>query len=307
MLFTIGWGPGYFADHTDGPPPVPRATAMSSFETPTIDDFDVCIHAVADDNGRLADLEDALRGDGGPLAETIPSLDGALSWRETRTGFMGPGIPAAHQDTGGIPSSHPVAADAPLFMGFTSGFRKNQATEDDVTIESGPLAGGTTMHVSRMRLRLDSWYQLLDDDQRAHRMFAPQTSASEVAKIGNDADPHVDQIDASADQGVVGHLQASAQARRNDRPIILRRDFNTVDDGQAGLHFVCLQRDIDDFVATREAMNAANATERNPAVGPRVNNGIKEFMFVTHRANYLIPPRSQRSFPLLASRDDALT
>ena len=44
-------------------------------------------------------------------------------------------------------------------MGFKSGLKKNQATEDNVTIAGGPFAGGTTMHNSYMRLRLDSWYR----------------------------------------------------------------------------------------------------------------------------------------------------
>jgi hypothetical protein len=76
------------------------------------------------------------------------------NWRETRTGFTGPGLPAAHQDVGGIPSSKPISATTPLFMGFKSNLKHNQATEADVAIASGAFADGTTMHVSQMRLRL---------------------------------------------------------------------------------------------------------------------------------------------------------
>ena len=46
-------------------------------------------------------------------------------------------------------------------MGFKSSLRRNQATEDYVTISEGPFVGGTTMQVSYMRLRLDSWYEQL--------------------------------------------------------------------------------------------------------------------------------------------------
>lgn len=67
-----------------------------------------------------------------------------------------------------------------------------------------------------------------------------------------------------------------------------------------------LQREIADFVATRQAMNAARAPFQNASIDARVNNGIKEFIFVTHRANFVVPPRSQRSFPLLPGRDEAL-
>ena len=307
-LSLIGWGPGYLARHVDGRVSIPPPERLASFETPELQDLDVCLHLAGNDEQRLADIEAALVRSTGPLSSSVPSLSGVLTHRETRTGFTGQGIPAARQDVGGIPTSRPVPKDSPLFMGYTSGFRRNQATEDDVTVESGPLAGATTMHVSRMRLRLDSWYELLDDDQRAARMFAPQTSDAEARATTNEADPHADELDSSArERGVVGHLQASAAARRDGRPVILRRDFNTTDGGQAGLHFVSLQRDIADFVTTRRAMNAAQAPFRNPAITPRTNNGIKEFIFVTHRANFLVPPRVQRAFPLLAGREQALT
>jgi hypothetical protein len=198
----------------------------------------------------------------------------------------------------GIPAYHPVAARAPLFMGFKSGFRRNQATEDDVTIASGPMSGGTTMHVSRMRLRLESWYAL-DEADRVARMFAPQVTARDVAGFTNDAPSHPRQLTYAARRyGVVGHAQSSATVRQHDRPLILRRDFDTVDDGQAGLHFVSLQRTIEDFVKTRRAMNAARAPYLNPAITPTDNNGINEFIFVVNRANYVIPPRSKRAFPL---------
>ena len=68
-------------------------------------------------------------------------------------------------------------------MGFKSGFTKNQATEDDVTIADGPFAGGTTMQVSYMRLRLDSWYQVLNERERVARMYAPQVTPAQVARF----------------------------------------------------------------------------------------------------------------------------
>lgn len=53
----------------------------------------------------------------------------------------------------GIPAGNPVPADSPLFMGFHSGFRKNQTTEDDVTIPDGPLAGASSSLSSQSALR----------------------------------------------------------------------------------------------------------------------------------------------------------
>jgi hypothetical protein len=60
-------------------------------------------------------------------------------------------------------------------------------------------------------------------------------------------------------------------------------------------------------VLTRTAMNQASAQLQNPEITPTVNNGINEFIFVLKRANYLLPPRADRSFPLLPGRAAALS
>jgi dye decolorizing peroxidase len=308
LLFTVGWGPHYFEHVLGVDSPVPHPEALSTFELPTLDAFDACLHLACDDEKRLDAVVGALVH-GAPLAGADGPVDlrSALSFRELRSGFVGDRLPAAHQDVTGIPSSHPVPKSAPLYMGFKSGFAKNQAGEDDVTIGEGPFAGGTTMHVSRMRLRLESWYGLLDERERVARMYAPQLSPAQVDRFTTDAPSKPDKLPQAARRyGVVGHSQASAVARRNGKPLILRRDFDTTDGGEAGLHFVALQRTIADFVTTRKAMNAARATYLNPAITATVNNGINEFIFVTHRANYVVPPRQLRSFPLLPGREAAL-
>lgn len=303
VLIALGWGPDYFDRFTTAPSPIPVPERLSSFETPELDRHDLCLHLASDTESRLDDIIAALTNATGPLSATISAVPAVLELADLRRGFVGAGLPAQRQDTGGIPESKPVADDTPLFMGFRSGFRKNQATEDDVTIESGALAGGTTMHVSRMRLRLDSWYELFDEDQRAARMLSPRTTATDARALTNEAPSFANELDDDAQQhGVVGHLQAAATARRQGRPLIIRRDFNTVDGEEAGLHFVALQRSIDDFKATRLAMNAADTAGRHSGIDARTNTGINEFIFVTNRANYLVPPRSLRSFPLLADQ-----
>ena len=297
LLFLVGWGPRYFERTLGIRSPVERPRPLSAFELPTLDDYDLCVHLACDDEPRIVAAAQALRSTAGPI----------LGWGETRTGFVGARLPASHQDVSGIPSGRPVPASAPLYMGFKSGYRHNQASEEAVTIREGALAGGTTMHVSRMRLSLDSWYGLLDEQDRVARMFAPQVTPAQVADFETDAPSHPNLLDAAARRyGVVGHAQAAARARRNGKPRILRRDFDTTDDGVAGLHFVSLQRTIEDFVATRTAMNAARSSYINPAITDTVNNGINEFIFVTHRANYAVPSRAQRAFPLLPGRERAL-
>jgi hypothetical protein len=138
-------------------------------------------------------------------------------------------------------------------------------------------------------------------------MYSPQTSPEQVKRFTTDAESNPGLIDqAITKHGVIGHSQASARARRHGKPVILRRDFDTVDGGQAGLHFVSLQRTIGDFVKTRQAMNQAGAQLKNPAITDTVNNGINEFIFVRRRANYILPSRSERAFPLLDGRGTLL-
>jgi hypothetical protein len=60
--------------------------------------------------------------------------------------------------------------------------------------------------------------------------------------------------------------------------------LQTADGGLAGLHFVSLQRTIEDFVSTRTAMNATSAQLNNPSITDTVNNGINEFIFVLNVA-----------------------
>jgi hypothetical protein len=234
-------------------------------------------------------------------ADADLTLEAILIWRGTRSGFTGTGIPAARQHVAGIPAGGPVPEQSPLFMGFKSGLRKNQASEDDVTIASGPFAEGTTMQVSYMRLQLDDWYGSLSQAERVALMYSPQTTVRAAERFTTDASGNPNKItQAITHFGVVGHAQASAQARRHDRPVIIRRDFNTVDGGHAGLHFVSVQRSIQDFVATRNAMNATGAHNINRRITGTANNGINAFIEVRRRANYVTPSRADRSFPLLA-------
>jgi hypothetical protein len=299
LLFTVGWGPSYFTKVLRTGSPVPVARPLSPFELPSIDRFDMVLHLAGDDEQRLARIERALTG--GDAVPGIPeSIDVSriLTRRDTRTGFIGPGLPASHQRVGGIPGGSPVPRSAPLFMGFKSSLKRNQASEDDVAIPGGPFADGTTMGISHMRLRLSSWYQDLDERQRVALMYAPQVTPSDVRRVTTDPPADAHELEAAIRRhGVIGHAQTTARARRNGKPVILRRDFDTVDGGQAGLHFVSLQRTIEDLIRTRAAMNASSAQLQNPAITDTDNNGINAFIFVLRRGNYLIPPRTARSFP----------
>ena len=307
LLFTASWGTSYFK-RIGVASPIPKATRLASFEHPTIDEYDLCLHLASDDEQRLVAVERALiHGAELDGVEGSLALAPAFSWRDTRTGFVGAGLPAAHEHVRGIPAGRPVSRGAPLFMGFHSSLKHNQASEDAVTIADGDFKGGTTMHVSYMRLELDRWYGSYTEEQRIARMYSPEMTPEKVREITTDAPGQPQLIEQAIKRyGVIGHSQATALARRNNKPLILRRDFNTIDGGQAGLHFVAVQRSIDDFVVTRNAMNANGAHLENKRITATKNNGVNDFIDVRRRANYIMPSRADRSFPLLPGRETVL-
>jgi len=277
LLLCLGWGRRWFERHTTLGSEVARPLPMAAWEDPVLEDFDACLHLAGDDEERVATAGDELFA-AGPLAVA-----------ETRTGFTGTDV-VARRVAG-------VASESPLLLGFHSGLRGNQAREADITIADGPLAGGTTMHVSRIELDLERWYALAED-RRAALMLSPATSARAAAALVEDARSDADRLPAlAARHGVVGHAQAAGRARLHGRPRINRRDFATVDGGRPGTHFVSLQRSLADFDATRAVMNAADARHHHPAIGPRAGNGINAFMEVRSRATFGVPPRSARGYP----------
>ena len=305
LLFTLGYSPAYF-DRFETDVDLPEPTALADFEDPEFDTPDALLHLASDHESVVLAAEEALKG----TRETVndhemsATFDGVFTTNERRTGFIGAGLPADNQDAEGIPDSEPVPEDAPLFMGFKSGFSGNQASEDRVTIDSGPFAGGTTQHLSRIRLHLQQWYEQDTRDQRVSKMFCPaHADEGRVESVGENlgTDSAIDEcpedvVESSRSEGVVGHAQKAAQARDDDSPLLLRRDFDSTDSGEAAVHFLSLQQSIADFVTTKAMMNGTDVADES-AVGRRVNNGILQYMTVKRRGNYLLPPRSDRALP----------
>jgi hypothetical protein len=287
LLTCLGWGASWFERHTPRPTLIARPLPMAAWENPTLDDFDACLHLAADDEPRLAEVTRALFGEG-PLDQRP-----RLALREIRSGFVGARLVGERMTGVGVPP------ESPLLLGFHSGLRGNQAPESAITIPDGPLAGGTTMHVSRIHLDLERWYSL-DLERRTRLMFSAATTPGAAARFTTDAASDADRLPAlAARHGVVGHAQAAGRARLHGRPRINRRDFATTDDGQPGTHFVSLQRSLQDFNATRAVMNAADARAHHAGIGERRANGINAFMSVTSRATFAVPPRRLRAYPHL--------
>ncbi|CQH54325.1 uncharacterized protein HHUB_2073 [Halobacterium hubeiense] len=317
LLFSVGYSPAYFRrfdaalpESVDLPDPEP----LSPFEDPVFDTQDALVHLASDRADVVLEAEHALTG----RTETAngvsveAALTDVLTVDSRRTGFVGAGMPAERQDADGVPDSEPVPEDAPLFMGFTAGFRENQASEDRVTIQTGPFAGGTTKVVANLRQRLDDWYGEQDYDERVMELFSPGHAADDlVAGVGDNlgansrVDDYVDDIETHArEYGRVGHAQKAARANRDgDGSVrVLRRHFESTDDvgsdrAVASLHFPSLQREISTFEEVRRAMNGTDVTEATPAVRQRVNNGILEYIFVRRRGYFLVPPRESRALP----------
>lgn len=308
LLITTSYSPAYF-ERFDQPLPktvdLPMPRALASFEDPTLDAPDTVIHLASNHAQIVLGAEEALKGNTPTLngvAQPDASITESFEIVDRRTGFVGRGLPAEHDDIQGVPEDK-VPEDAPLYMGFESGFKGNQATEDRITIKAGPFTDGTTQHLSNITLNLNQWYNQDSRYQRVAKMFCPHHAATGTVEGTGDnlgTDTEMDNCmhakDAARSEGVVGHSQKMVEIREDDTPLILRRDFDSTDGGHAGLHFLALQREIADFVTTREAMNGDDIVERS-AVGQRNNNGILQYMDVTNRGNYLLPPRALRALP----------
>ncbi|SNZ03784.1 deferrochelatase/peroxidase EfeB [Natronoarchaeum philippinense] len=307
LLFTAGYSPAYFGRYDAALPDSARLQeprALTDLEDPELDQQDAVVHLASDYAQVVIGAEEALLGNRDALngVDIETDVSGVLEKVDRRTGFIGDGLPAENQDVVGIPDSEPVPEDAPLYMGFESGFEKNQASEDRVTIPDGPFAGGTNQQLSKIRLHLQQWYEQDSREQRVSKMFCPAHAEEDRVEgtgenLGNDSGVGECADDVMDNSGVVGHAQKAARARDNDdSPIMLRRDFDSTDGGAAGLHFLSLQRSIADFVETREQMTGDDVAD-NTAVGTINNNGIKRYMTVQRRGNFLLPPRSSRALP----------
>ena len=298
LLFVVGYAPRWFdrfdADlpaSLDLPPPDVVIEELDEDAEP--DEYDAVVHLASDVASVLLSAERALTGavdrvNGIPVEGDLTS---SFSVAGRRTGFVGEGQPARNYDVEAIPEN------APLSMGFKSGLTDNLATEDAVTIQSGPFAGGTTMQVSRLTHDLDAWYDR-SEAERVGLMFSPHHDPDDVGDIGENltddsgvTEAHVEALGAAAEEhGMVGHGQKVAAARDDDfEPTILRRDFDA--NRGPGLHFDSWQRGIGEFVDVRREMNAKDIDIDD------AHNGILEFIDVKTRGTYLMPPRSLRALP----------
>jgi hypothetical protein len=301
LLHALAWGTAYFERiGTLDSSPVRAPRVLSRTDDPDLLSFDAALVLSTDVPSHLDRTEDAMFGDRAELAgESVENrLGDVFSVSDRRTGFMGSGLPASHAEAEGLGVD--VPADAPMFTGFFSGRRKTQATEDRVTIQDGQFAGGTTMHLSHLVQALEPWWAM-SDDERVAKMFSPAFDAGDVDDFGQDVPASGDVAANASEFGVVGHQEKVARVREDGEQIVLRRDFDTIDGDQPGLHFLSFHRALSDFAKTRKAMNGWYLRDDHPEITEQKNNGILDIIDVTSRANFYVPPRPRRSFPSFTS------
>lgn len=305
LLSMLGYAPRYFerlggADIEGLMAPEAMLEAVGEDADKT-DGFDAMLLLGSDIGAIVLAAEAALFGErervnGEPVEATF---EGVFSKAGRRAGVVGRGHPKEKLDREDIPD------EAPLSMGFRSGFSDNQAPEDRVTLDSGPFAGGTTLAASRLRINLDRWYDH-DADERVERMFSPHFDADDVSETGDRlgsesevTEEHAESIEETGDRyHSVGHTAKVAAARDEDfNPTILRRTEGvaTDDDFSAGtaFNFNSVQADIQRFVEVRKAMNP----EEYDTDVDDPHHGIIDYLETVERGAYVVPPRANRALP----------
>lgn len=304
LLFSIAYSRTYF-DRFDEDLPAgldfPSADELLSEldETePTADEYDAVIHLASDNSQVVLGAESALFGEIKQVngVEVEGGLNGVFERPQRRSGVVGRGQAKRKLDFEEIPEG------APISMGFQSAFADALPSEDKVTIENGPFAGGSIQQISRLEIDLNSWYDQ-SHEARVEKMFSPHHSSADVGEfgenLGNDSgvtEEVAEQTVADAEEtGRVGHGQKLARVRDDDfDPIILRRGdfFDAFEDGSV-LHFGALQSEMEDFVETRKAMDEID----DDVSLPEEEDGILHTFDVTNRATFLMPRRADRALP----------
>lgn len=307
LLYVIGYSRSYFDRFDEGLPsgielPSGADTLAALGEDPTKGAGADAVLVLNSDHGSIVlGAEEALFGHVEEVNGTTvdATFEGIFETVERRSGFVGNGLPAERLD------NDDINENAPMSMGFKSGFRDNQPSQNKVTITGGPFDGGTTLHVSRLRIDIDRWYGEHDQATRTRLMFSPEHDEEQVGETGHhlarDSEVTEESIanieDTAREHGCVGHTQKTARARDDDfEARILRRSESIATDAagdEIGFNFTSIQRRIRDFVETREAMNSTDLDEH---VDDN-KHGILDYLGVESRENFLVPPRERRSLP----------
>jgi hypothetical protein len=198
----------------------------------------------------------------------------------------------------------------------------------------GYFEGGTHMSLSHIHEDVEAWYINFDFRERVDTTFRPNLDAppgTQTIAQGPDTVTGADEVTFDfRTRGQIGHsssLQTASRLQEDVRgsddtlyvkgtAVPHRADFNTLDnpffwsvdperDGMAegpaaGVHFVVFNPTSDDFNRTRLAMDGVLPDGTKLPFEPRARGqGLNSVLRTTHRQNFLVPPRRNRSFPLV--------
>ena len=204
---------------------------------------------------------------------------------------------------------------------------------------NGYFRNGTTMHLSHLYEDVDVWYAsnaiqgrvwLATDLSRDATGFTDATTTLPEGPANVQTEKLIEQFATDPANGLVGHSASMQPVNRLAAPIhdnygiarpagtaILQRvDFNTLDhpfawsstpraddhseQPAAGLHFLAFSPTSDFFRRLRLAMDGRYADGTVLPIPPRsLRMGLNGVSHPTHRQNFLVPPRRNRSFPLV--------
>ena len=189
---------------------------------------------------------------------------------------------------------------------------------------------GTHMHLSHIQEDLESWYLNFDFDERVTTAFRPNLDVPQntqtVAQGPKDVSTVVDVRRDYRSSQRIGHSASIQTTSRLQHAVVVadgtvypkgaaipvRADFNTLDNPfsfsviadetsetpAAGVHFIVFNPTGDDFRRNRNAMDGVLPGGTIPFPPRDRNQGFNSVLQTTHRQNFLVPPRRNRSFPL---------
>ncbi len=303
-----------------------------------LEDNDVAILIRSDDRQHLADGAEALFDEAGDLFELTSirkgfqggGFGGATSLPKAMA--TAAGVPGADL----IPDTAQLFLGFTSTQTHTQGQSAiaNFETLGLVDVRDGYFRSGTNLHLSHIFENLEAWYLDFDYRERVDTTFRPQLEAKEGAQTlpqpPRDAAGERDVRTDFRRFGAIGHgasiqptsrLQmdvrgADGRLYRKGSAIPLRADFNTLDNPffwtaepkrdrfheqpEAGVHFLTFNPSSDDFRRNRLAMDGVFPDgTRLPIQQRSRGQGLNSVLRTTHRQNFLVPPRSRRSFPLV--------
>jgi hypothetical protein len=197
---------------------------------------------------------------------------------------------------------------------------------------NGYFKYGTIMPLSHLFQDLSAWYSRTFPTygDRLQAMFRPGLSlASGTVSADPPTETETDVLQGVQQHHAYGHNGSMQPVNRlqtattsnyghfypTGTAITNRGDFATLDNPfhytsdpagdhyssqkAAGLHFLLFAPTAETFNRVRLAMDGEYPDGKSASLPPRSRNaGLNSVIHTTHRQNYLIPPRSHRSFPL---------